>query len=183
MTITSILPVTTPAPSGVAIRRRHEPAQLGAVRSSRLFRDVDPAVVGLVAMNADILTVPAGRSLSTAGRMAHQVTIVLDGFVEVTDAAGITTVAGAGTEIGARSIAERRPTDEAVATCTDTTVLVIYGPTFAWALTAAPVVATRVASHPVTAATAAVPASAVTGVASSAVGSTVFAVRPRMVPA
>lgn len=172
---------TLPVPGATGIRRRHEPVQLSAVRSSRLFRDLDPAVTGLVAMNADIVRLRDGQTIASAGRHAHQVVIVLDGFVEVTDRRGHTVVAGAGTEVGARSIAERLPSQESVAACGDVEVLVIYGPTFAWALGAARALSARVVGHPAAASTAAVPVSA--PVAASAVGSTVFTVRPSMVPA
>lgn len=85
-----------------------------------------------LAQHADILHVSPGAVLAQAGRMPRQFVAVVDGYVEITDEAGCTRVAGPGAQIGAAELVGDRPHSSTVVTRSAATLVVVFGPAFRW---------------------------------------------------
>jgi CRP-like cAMP-binding protein len=111
-------------------RHRNNRPDTTALHLSGLATDLSRRELEHLAVNADLVDVPAGEVLARAGRTPHQFIAVVDGHVDITDPSGRTRVAGPGTRVGAAELIEQRPHAATITTRTRSTLLVIFGPAF-----------------------------------------------------
>jgi len=86
-----------------------------------------------LALHTDVVDVPAGEPLSREGRHPRQLLAVVDGYVDVIDAAGCARIAGPGTVIGGIELVDGVPLAETVIARSDCRLVVIFGPALVWA--------------------------------------------------
>jgi CRP-like cAMP-binding protein len=89
----------------------------------------------VLALDTDMLRVPAGDVLARVGEVARQFIAVVDGYVEITDQSGHSSVAGSSTQIGATELVTGQQHTATVTTRSEATLVVIFGPAFRSAMT------------------------------------------------
>jgi CRP-like cAMP-binding protein len=89
----------------------------------------------VLALDTDVLRVPAGDVLARVGEVARQFIAVADGYVEITDQSGHSSVGGSLTQIGATELLTGQQHRATVTTRSEATLVVIFGPAFKSAFT------------------------------------------------
>ena len=111
---------------------------LAALSSIGLDATLDRNQLAALAAHTDVLRVPAGESLAQAGHLPTQFIAVIDGSVDVASPGGYTSVAGPGSQFGAAELVDGHPHAATVSTRSASTLLVIFGPAYRWAIAAPP---------------------------------------------
>jgi CRP-like cAMP-binding protein len=124
-------------------RNRTKRPNTADLRRLELFDGVDAEQLDLVAAHTDVVRLPAGRHLARAGQMARQFVAIVDGAALEIGPDGDEQLLGAGADVGGRELLAGTPHDTTVVTRTETTVVVIEGPTFRWCAREIPSVAAR----------------------------------------
>jgi CRP-like cAMP-binding protein len=117
------------------IHRKHTPDTTALCRIG-LDRRLNRAQLDDLAVHTDVLRVPTGEVLVRHGRRATQFISIIDGDVEVANPNGDSYVAGPGTHFGAAELVGGHSLAATVTTRCDSTLVVIFGPAFRWAMTA-----------------------------------------------
>jgi CRP-like cAMP-binding protein len=118
------------------LRKKHRP-DTTALRLTGIDAAVGREELEYLALNTDIVDVPAGEVLCRAGDYPRQFVAVLDGYVDIASPSGSVRISGPGTQIGGTELLSRQPHEEAVIARSDCRVLVIFAPALAAAANAA----------------------------------------------
>jgi len=113
-------------------KHRRDTAPLRLIGLDTRFSD---AQLEVLARDTDVLRVTAGDVLARVGEVARQFIAVVDGYVEITDQYGNSSVAGGLTQIGATELVSGQQHTATVTTRSETTLVVIFGPAYRSAMT------------------------------------------------
>jgi CRP-like cAMP-binding protein len=111
-------------------------SNLAALR--RLDAALDRKQLEELAAHTDVLRVPNGEVLARAGHLSKQFIAVIDGYVDIATPAGHCSVAGPGTQLGADELLGGHSHAATISTRSESTLLVIFGPAYRWAMATSP---------------------------------------------
>ena len=100
------------------------------LRKVPLFASLDASELDAVGVTATELDVPAGRTLMTEGERAHEMYVLIDGTVEVTQEGEHIADVGPGGFVGEMALLSHSNRNSTVTTKTDVTVIHIDGREF-----------------------------------------------------
>jgi CRP-like cAMP-binding protein len=122
----------------VARKSHHE-----HLRKVPLFASLDAKELDAVGQTATELDFPAGNVLMTEGARAHEMYVLVDGTVEVTQGGEHVADVAAGGFVGEMALLAHTTRNSTVTAKTDITVLHIDGREFATLLTRVPTIASK----------------------------------------
>jgi Cyclic nucleotide-binding domain len=115
------------------IRRRRRSPDIGAVLAVPALRHNHPRRLAELALHADRLCLPPGRTLVRAGRTARELVVIVAGQATVLRRGAATAVLQAGAQIGGDEVIRRERHAATVVTTTEVEVVVVNGPAVVWA--------------------------------------------------
>lgn len=113
------------------------------LRAVPLFADLDKKEIASVALAATELDFAPGKVLMREGDRAHEMYVIVDGTVTVTQDGAEVAQIGAGGFVGEMAMLTNSRRNSTVTTSSDTTVLHIDGRAFSSLLRTAPMIAVK----------------------------------------
>jgi hypothetical protein len=115
------------------LRRRRRTPDIEVVLAVPALRHNHPRRLADLALHADRLRLPPGRTLVQAGRTARELVVIVAGQAAVLRGSGATAVLRAGAQIGGDEVIRRERHAATVVTTTEVEVVVVDGPAVVWA--------------------------------------------------
>ena len=113
------------------------------LRQIPMFANLDAKELDAVGLTATELDLPAGRTLMTEGARAHEMYVLMDGTVEVTQGGEHIADVGAGGFVGEMALLAHSHRNSTVTAKTDVTVIHIDGREFTTLLQRVPTISAK----------------------------------------
>ena len=123
---------------------KHKSEKIELLEKLPLFDGLTRKQVEQVGRLADLITVPAGRRLATAGERGGELIVIVEGHVSVTVGRRRPVRLGPGEFFGEMSLVDGKPRSATVEAASDLLVLVVGQRAFSSLVEASPLIALRI---------------------------------------